>query len=87
MMGEIILLTFYNRQTEANPSWEVYSHIAPSINNMVARFKTRDEAIAYCFDEWSTIPVLEGHVADWFLKKLYDGKPKTYTKSNEEGEL
>ena len=74
-MNDYVLLTFYNRQTTENPSWEVYGHTAPGHNTKLMSFSTRMQAIEYAHSFY-TIPVLEGSNKGHVVKKLYDKNEK-----------
>ena len=58
-MKNFILLTFYNRQTEEKPSWEVYGHISPGNNKLLISLPLRERAIAYAHGFYK-VPVMEG---------------------------
>ena len=70
-MKKIKLLTFYNRQTTENPSWEVYGHYKTGHNDLMDRFKTRSQAIEYCHT-FVGIPVMQGVSNSIEISKLLD---------------
>ena len=68
-MGDYVLITFYNRQTTENPSWEVYGHLSPGINNLLMSFLLREHAIMYAHT-FCGVLVLEGANKDHVVEAL-----------------
>ena len=62
-MGEVILLTFYNRGTTEAPIWEVYGWENDYTNTCLESFKTKSQAVEYChtFYEIPVIQTSKGH--------------------------
>lgn len=68
--GKYVLISFYNRQTEENPAWEVYGHIGPGKNEKLESFKYRIQAMNYAHR--FCVPVIqgtnEGHIVEMICK-------------------
>ena len=64
-----VLLTFYNRGTVESPIWEVYGWENSYTNTCLESFKTKSQAIEYCFTFYE-VPVLLASKAHAIAEKL-----------------
>jgi len=64
-----ILITFYLTHREGEPTWLVYGHVAPGVNEELGEYKNQLEALSEAFKYGAPVFLGRNYLA--VLEKLY----------------